>query len=349
MSDFLAGLRAELLDAHAAHHRRGRVRRVARALVARPAPALAAATCAAAVVAALLALPLSRPPDRASVRVLDVIRVGADPTDAVAAGGSVWVTTRSGFVRVDARTRRVEDRQSLGGLPVTVAAGPAGVWARTAAGEGGTVARLGGGPVIEVGNGNALAVGATTVWAPDVELPPEGLRRIDAATGRDEGLVDRLGIYALAVAGDDLWAVANNGSVLRLDAETGRVRARWPGIAISAGTADPALVADERGAWVLRTGQGADSQAIRLEGDRVVRRVPVDGTVQPVLAATPDGLWIATDDPLRGRSALVRLEPRTGRVTAHVGLDRRSVTDLVAVGDDVWAVARDGTIVVVGS
>lgn len=120
-----------------------------------------------------------------------------------------------------------------------------------------------------------------------------------------------------------------------------------PAVAISAGTADPALATDARGACVLRTAQGADSQAIRIEGDRVVRRLPISSSTLPLLAQAPDGLWVATEDSPRGRSA-VRVHPESGAVTAHVGLDRRNLTDLVSVGNDVWVVAGDGTLTVVG-
>jgi hypothetical protein len=229
-----------------------------------------------------------------------------------------------------------------------VAAAHGGVWYRTAAGEGGAVGRVGGSRTAHVGNGAALAIASSTVWAADVELPPEGIHRIDGATMRDAGLVDIPGVYTLATGGRSLWGVTGNGTVLRLDARTGQVRARWPTIAISPGTADPALAADVRGAWVLRTGQGAASQAIRLEGDRVVRRIPIPSSALPLFTAAPDGLWVVTQDSPGGRSAVVRLDPQSGMVTARVELANRNLTDLVSVGDEIWVVAGDGTIAIVG-
>ena len=161
-----------------------------------------------------------------------------------------------------------------------------------------------------MGFGSTLAASATAVWAADVELRPEGIHRIDADTGRDAGVLDIPGVYALASGGESLWAVTAKGTVLRLDGRTGAVRARWPAIAISAGTAAPALVADADGAWVLRVGQGNASQAIRLEGDRIVRRLPIPPSARPLLAQAPDGLWTVTEDAVHHRNAAVRLDSR---------------------------------------
>jgi hypothetical protein len=343
MSDFLAELRGDVLDAHARQRRRGRARRTARRLVARPALGLAVAGAVAAVVAALLVLPSPSPPDRAAIRVVDVIRLGGSPLDAVTAGDAVWVTDMTGrhVLRIDPRSRTVVERRQLGGLPMALASGPSGVWVRTAAGEGGRVSRVDGGRSVAVGNGTTLAAGAAIVWAPAVELPPEGLQRIDAATGRDLGLIDRPGIYALAIGGDSLWAVTNNGTVLRMDPETGAVRARFRAAAISSGTADPALVADDRGAWALRVGQGDESQAIRFEGDEIVRRLPLDPAARPLLAQGPDGLWTATED------LLLRIDPDDGAVTARVPLDGRRPTALLVVGRELWAFTEDGSVLVV--
>ena len=350
MSDFLTQLRTEVLDAHTAHRRRGPARRAVRALVSEPRPALAVVTVAVALVAVVLAVRAVTPPPPGGPRVVEVIRLGGTPTDAVRAGDSVWIADFAGrrLIQLDAGRRRVVRRVDAGGQPVAVATGPGGVWVRTADGEGGTVHRVGGSATAQVGNGPALAVSATTVWAADVELPPEGIHRIDPDTTQDAGLVDIPGVYTLATAGPSLWGVTGHGTVLRLDGRTGQVRERWPAVAISAGTADPALAADSRGAWVLRTGQGADSQAIRLEGGRIVRRLAIPSSTLQLLAAAPDGLWVVTQDSPRGRPVVVRLDPRSGAVTARVRVANRNLTDLVSVDDQIWVIAGDGTITVIG-
>ena len=350
MSDFLTELRSELLDAHAARRRSGRARRLARALASDAPRAIAAVTGVAALAVAVLVMRALIPLPSASPHVVDVIRVGGNATDAVLADGSVWISDFTGHrvVRLLPATRRVVERIAVGGAPVAVTAGRSGTWARTAVGEGGVVTRVGSDRATQVGNGSTLAAGATAIWAADVELEPEGIHRIDAGTSRDADFVDIPAVRALATGGDALWAVTGNGTVLRLDGRTGAVRARWPAIAISAGTADPALVADADGAWVLRVAHGADNQAIRFEGDRVARRLPLPQSVLPLLAQAPDGLWTVSEDAVRHRYAALRLDPDSREVTARVDLGIRNPTGLLPVGDEVWITASDGTVTVIG-
>lgn len=350
MSDFVTGLRAELLDAHAARRRSGRARRILRGLPLHAPRALAAGTAVAALVVAVLVTRAMVPPPSGAPRVVDVIRVGGNPTGAVLADGSVWVSDFAGrrVIRLAPANRQVTTRIAVDGQPVAVTAGRGGPWVRTAVGDGGTVGRIGSGRATRVGYGSTLAAGTTAVWAADVELPPEGIHRLDADTGRDAGLVDIPGVYALASGGGSLWAVTGNGTVLRLDGRTAAVRARWPAIAISAGTADPALAADADGAWVLRVAQGEDSQAIRFEGNHVARRLPIEQTVRPLLAQAPDGLWTVSEDRVRHGFAAVRLDPESGAVTARIDLGIRNPTALLPVGDEIWIAAGDGTVTVVG-
>jgi hypothetical protein len=350
VSDFLTELRSEVLAGHAAHQNRSRSRRAARALVARPAPALAVAAVVVALVGTVVALRALATPEPVAPRVLEVVRLGGVPTDAIVAEGSVWVAdaSRSEVARIDVATRRVVTRAPVEGQPIALAWGDGRLWVRSAVGRRTQVQRIPGGRVTPVGFGTSLAAGPEIIWAPAVELPPEGLHRIGADNGRDRGLIDVRGVYALAAAGEALWAVTNNGTVLRLDSRTGEVRHRWPAVAISAGTEDPPLVADARGAWVMRVGQGADTQVIRIEGDRVARRLPVDPDARPVIAAAPGGLWIAVDAPLGRGSAALRLDPETGRPTARVELGRRTVVAMEAVGDLIWVLASDGSLLVVG-
>jgi hypothetical protein len=350
MSDFLTELRSELLDAHAARRRSGRTRRILRALESDAPRALVAVTAVAALVVAVFVMRAMAPPPSASPRVVDVIRVGGNATDAALADGSVWISDFTGqrVVRLLPANRRVVGRIAVGGPPVAVTAGRNGTWTRTAVGEGGMVTRVGSDRATPVGNGSTLAAGATAIWAADVELQPEGIHRIDARTGRNADFVDIPGVHALATGGDALWAVTGNGTVLRLDGRTGAMRARWPAIALSAGTAGPALVADADGAWVLQLAQGADNQAIRFEGDRVARRLPLPQSVIPLLAQAPDGLWTVSEDAVQHRYAALRLNAQNGKVTARVDLGIRNPTALLPVGDEVWATASDGTVTVIG-
>jgi hypothetical protein len=109
VSDFLTALRAEVLDAHAAHRRRGRARRTARALGSGVRPALAVASAILALVAAVLAVRAVTTPPTSEPRVVDVIRLRGTPTDAVRAGDSVWIADFAGsrLIGLDAGGRRV--------------------------------------------------------------------------------------------------------------------------------------------------------------------------------------------------------------------------------------------------
>lgn len=58
------------------------------------------------------------------------------------------------------------------------------------------------------------------------------MRRINAGTGRDAGVLDIPGVYALASSGESLSAVATKGRFCDSTAEP-ETYARWPAAAIS--------------------------------------------------------------------------------------------------------------------
>jgi hypothetical protein len=65
--------------------------------------------------------------------VLATIAVGSDPVSVVAAGGSVWVASRTDGVieRVDPVRDRVVERIAVGAKPIALAASGSGVWVAT--------------------------------------------------------------------------------------------------------------------------------------------------------------------------------------------------------------------------
>jgi hypothetical protein len=351
MSDFLSELRQEVLDTHARRRRSRLARRVGRRFVSDGPRALAVAATVVVVVATVVAVRAISVRDSVSPRVVEVIPVGGNPTGMVVSNGSVWLGDFANrrVLRLGPASRRVLGSVDVGGQPVAMAAGASGPWVRTAIGDGGTVARVGSSTRARVGFGSTLAVSATTAWAADVEIGREGVHRINTATGRDTGLVGLHGIYALAAAEETLWAVTGNGTVLRLDGHTGAVRARWPALALSSGTANPKLIADASGAWVMRVGQGADSQLIRLEGDRVVRTLPIAQSVRPLLAQVRSELWTVSENAARNRYTALRLDDRDGTVTARVDLGIRNPTSLLAVGDELWVTTSDGTVTAIAN
>jgi hypothetical protein len=362
VSDFLTTLRSEVVAAHA---RRRRPATRARLLAQRGGrPALGLAAVLAAIVFALVMVRTLAPPTPARPHVLERLQVGGTPVDAVFDGRTLWVGdgARGRLAGIDPDRRRIAVRSVLPGPVVALAADPVGGrWVRTGL-DASTRTRISwvdpasGAPSrgIVTGYGTALAVAGRTVWSARVEVPPEGLEAFDARTGARLRRLPRPSVYGLLAAGGDLWALVVDGTVLRLDARSGRLLRRFPQVAAGAGTGGDgrALAADAGGAWVVTPGTGpGDGALLRLGRDGQVRRFPVGGD-QPLLrvvARAPDGVWTAAGDAARGDHRLLRLDPRTGRVTARVDLGDHRPVRLTAVGEELWVTCQDGAVLVVGS
>jgi DNA-binding beta-propeller fold protein YncE len=353
MSDFVTELRREVVTAHA-HHRTAAARTTRR----RRGPQLAWAIALAAllVAAVLIVRSVPQPDQSAEPRVVKVMRIGGEPTDGAFGDGSLWVTDYSGkqVVRIDPERREVVARIPLGEQADDIAADDESVWARGDLMHPRTrmwridpatnrvVTRADGGNrwLPEMADGN--------VW---VFLELVDTPSLDRLSRRGVA-VARIPFYrgaGLAGHGRWLWALANDGTVLRIDARRARVVHRWPRLAPAgtnlvgdAGDDGEGIVADADGAWVIGT---KHQQIFRLEGNRVVR-VLRTGPLQPILAYTNGALWVvANDDP--GKAAIDRIDPRTGRVTGTVVLGSHYPRALVPAPGGVWVVAGDGTVVLV--
>ena len=367
MTDFITGLRGDLVDAAARERRRGRLGRGALALHPRswrPAAVVGAIAVAGSVAAIVLAVVALAPPAQRAGRphVVAVLRVGGSPTDAVFGDGSLWVADFAGtVVRVDPATQRVRARIGVTGQPETIAAGPAGVWVRTpnakpGANAGGllashllrispktnrVVAR------VALGGGDGVAVGPDVVWAARRFTMPESIERIDPASATVTRRIGLVNVDGIAQAGATLWAIQHDGTVVQLNAATGRIVRRWPQLAPSeAGGATPRLAPVRDGVWVLST---VKAEIVRIAGGRVVLRTPVDRSVRPLLARAHDGLWIAAGDALGHRNRVIRLDPDSGRATAAIELGDHRPTALVAAGRTLYVITADGRAVVIRS
>ena len=359
MSDFLTELRREVVGAHAARRRQGRVRRLAQALW-RPGPFLGAAAAAVALLALVVGVrSLRAPQPTGGPRVLGVVAVGGNPVDGAFSGGSLWLADFRGraVVRVDPSRRRVRSRIPLAGEPGAIAAAGGGLWVRTwreAPDRRTDVARVD--PAAEriiaratSGFGAALAVGPDVAWTADTEVPPEGINRIDARTTERTRLADVPHLYALAAAGGTVWGLGGDGTVFAVDAASGRVRQRWPQLAVSNPLVENenSLVADGGGAWVLASGTGVEALLVRVEDGGVVRRYAVDPTALPAIGVGSGGVWIATRPEPRGPYRLSRLDPATGTTTGSVAIGNHRPAALVPAGDVLCVVSSHGTVVVV--
>ena len=352
MSDFITGLRGDLVDAADRHRRRSRLGAAKGRLVVLPRiwrPALTATAVAASVLAALVvasALSPSRPAARPEIAA--VVQIGGQPQDAVVAGGSLWVSDYSGHViRVDPASRRVTARIDVDGNPEGIAAGAGAVWVAGAEfNEDSQLSRIdprtGGVERIRVrGYVMGLAVGAGGVWLLDWHNPR--LQRIDPASHERTATVDVPRAPVAVAAGGDrtLWALSLEGTVSSVDGNSLAVH-RVPRVAGTYGEGfENALGTDAQGAWV------ANRQAdvlLRIEAGRVVSQIPVGPDPGPV-AVGDDAVWVAYGDRAapHGNYRLARIDPETGTVAATVDLGRHRPTAILVSGDDVWVIAGDGT------
>ena len=362
MSEFLSELRREVVDAHGRHRRRGRLRRAVHRRVWRPASLLAAMAVAAGLVGVVMAVRFLAAPEHAPSRpqIVAVIPVGGTPVDAAFGSGSLWVTDFAGaVVRVDPSGPRVLARIAVRGQPESIAASADSVWVRSPDARGPA-----GGPLgtrllhidestdrvlgrVPLGGGSGLAVGADEVWAPRRFTMPEGIDRIDRATGVRTGRIPLPSVDRVAVAGTTLWVIQHDGTVAQIDAATGRIARRWPQLAPSdAGGWSAPILADAGGAWVLST---VKAEILHITGGRVVRRIPIDRSARPLLTRARDGLWIASGDSLGRRNRVSRIDPDTGAVTATLDLGNQRPKALVATDDDLCVLTADGKVLVIRS
>jgi outer membrane protein assembly factor BamB len=359
--DFIDGLHTDLVEAMGRYEQRGRL---APALPApRPAMLVRLAAVAAALVAVVIAIVALAPSPRpARPHVVATLEIGGTPIDAAVGDGSLWATDFTGsIVSIDPVARRVIARTEVPGAPGPVTTGEGSVWVQTSGkhcegsllridpSSGRIVSRTRHAYPFDGEGVGALAFGGGAIWARrGCALGHEGIDRLDPA-GVVTGGATLPAAEGLAATGGDLWVLGHEGTVTLLDASTGRVRQRWPRLAP---LADPetdntkALAAFRAGVWVLSTGRHA---LLGIERGRVVRRLPVPGSARPLLAQTPDGLWIATADRLGADNRLVRIDAHTGSTTATLELGAQQPVALVPTDGQLCVLTANGRILFVGS
>ena len=356
---YLDELRNEVVRAHEANAA-SRSRRRRRPPLLRP--ALAAALLAG-LVAVFAVVVVRERPEPVAPRIVGEMRIGGAPTGAVGFDGRIWVIDSSArrIVGIDPDARRVTARVASGGQPQFVAAAAdGGLWVHggRSGSDDATVSRIDpdAGRVtarVPVGADGPMTVGGGFVWAAAWAAvdnrPREGLYRIDARTLRTLPRIPLTGVDDLAAGGGSVWALTSTGTLVRLDARSGRIERRWPQVSVASGVSAGAraLAADPDGAWLLSTPQFDEGTITRYAGARVERTLPLAPSALPVLAVTRDGLWTAHGDDLRDRYRLTRLDPASGRVTATVQLGGRRPVALAPLGRDLWVIGDDGRAVIV--
>ncbi len=342
--DFISGLRGDLVDAVDRYQRRGRASRTRQLLPRVWRPAMAVATIVAGAVAVLFAAGALSPAPTVRPGITTRVQIGGQPQDAVLAGGSLWVTDFGGrVIRVDPRSGKVVERIAVGGHPQAIAAGDGAVWVTSPSLRGGAdrslLSRIDPrtGRVVDRlrvdGYVDALAAGGGGVWL--VDRHRGVLERIDPLSGKTTSLVPLTAAGTVAIGGDTLWVVSDDGTVATVDGDSPAARLR--GVAIGHGPLDNTLAADADGAWVVGRGDGT---LVRIQAGEVVSRIAVAHALGPV--ATGDGaVWVVSSDG--GDYRLARVDPATEKVTATLDAGRSQPAALVATGRNLWLIARDGT------
>jgi streptogramin lyase len=360
MSEFITGLRGDLVRAAEAFERRGRFGRVnwpLRRRVWTPAAirgGLAVAACAVAVLVAviMLATPPASEPGR--LRISAIVRVGGDPTDAVVAGGSVWIGDASGGVtRVDARRAEIIGRvPTRGGVPA-LATGERQLWvARLSKRNTATLLRLDpatGRITARIPTGvtiGGLLVSHGHVWFSD--LSNGTLTSVDSASGRVTARIRAVRAShegQLAANASTVWWLGSDGTLTAIDGVSGatvaRVRHAVPVVTSIMGPAK--LAADANGVWI----SDPDNDTVtRVEGDRITRRITIGPRIDRI-ATTQDTLWVTYGNQLRGRTTLAKVDTRSGRIVATVSLGLHRPTALAPDDTSAWAVGIDGNALLI--
>jgi hypothetical protein len=362
MSDYIAGLRSDLVEAAARHQQRGALAR--RSVPLRPRawsrPALAAVAVTAAVVAAIaVAVTTVGPPTPAPTKPhrVTVVRLGLEGFNATYAAGSLWVTGTNGEV-----VRVTRGRVAQRAKPADGAGGIAGtrdsVWTSAISNDrngdvrsrlvqfdattGALRRRL---PQRHTGYG-VLEAGAGGLWlVPETSQNGDTIERHDPVTGRLVAVIEGAFENDLAAGDNVVWALSGTGDLAQIDPLQNRVVAIVRGatqpLGVNNGATGMSLAADGEAVWVAG---GTRGDVTLVQAGRVARRLRVgEGNVDGV-ARTRDALWVTFAKPGIGtRYQVIRIDPETGRQTGTVDLGHRLPTALVPAGRDVWIVTLDGT------
>jgi hypothetical protein len=357
MSDFITELRRELVDA-AERERRHSAPRRALARSRRPlALGLASAVVILAAVLGLAMLGRNAPePVITAPHVITTIRLGGIPEGAAVGAGSVWVSEADGrLLRVDPSAGRVIATVSAGTRAQGVAASADAVWMMGAIDDVGHQYRLirvdpsSNRVVARIGtygwSGATLAAAPDAVWLQIDKQAPGPLRRVDPAANRIEGTFGRGWLTGMAAHEDRLWTLSQHGVLEWRDSTTGRLLGRREGFPDRppGGPWRNAIAADAGGAWVAT---GHDGALTRVSSDGDVELTANVGANGPI-ALAGRWLWVTMNDGTDRNAHIARIDPDTGHVTGLLALRSRLPRQLVAVGDDLWAVLSDGTAIVV--
>ena len=358
MSDYVSGLRQDLVEAAARQEAAGRGARVARPLRPRAwSPVVVLGTAAALVAALVLVVGLRavsppRPPE--ALKVVGGFHIEGQPSDAVAAGGYVIVSDDGGqLLQINPRTEEQHQVTPNDDVPAALAEDDGTVWAVTVnIGPGrphSTLLQLdpaNGRRLAAIplpGEGRSLAIGAGGLWVQTARttLPthPDSLERVDPRTHRRTGVVERIQSETLAASRDSVWT--RRGETVTQRDDRGRIVNRVRHISPDIGfDGQRSIVADAHGAWVV--GQ-SDGLLYRIESGHVAKRIRI-GQLGGAIARTRSAVWV-TAMVAADRFQLVRVDPDDGTVTGRVAIGNAQPQTIVPVGKQIWVITESGDVI----
>jgi YVTN family beta-propeller protein len=249
-------------------------------------------------------------------------------------GGAVWVANaEDGIVsKVDAATRRVVQRITVGREPAGIAAGDGAVWVANSGDRSVSWINPSTNTVVKrvlVGNGpTGIALGDGAVWV--ANSLDNSVSRIDAETGRVTATIGVGGTPSgVAVGLGAVWVSnASDGTVSRISPATGTIERSIP-----VGNGPRAIAVGADAVWVAN---GLDGTVFRIDpaSDTVVATFGV-GDGPSAVAVGRDAVWAASEV----RGTVTRLDPDTNRRVRTIDV-RSAPAGAAVAGGTLWVTTR---------
>jgi hypothetical protein len=234
---------------------------------------------------------------------------GASLTGIAFGAGSLWVEGAAGLLRVNPSTGKVTAR--IGVHAALLSFGEGALWALGSMGGARSLLRIDPQTTtvrtfpLPPGKTWGLAAGESGVWISVVMPPSTGMLRIDPATGRVVARISGGHLFGQVAAGDGAVWASDGWAVSRIDPRTNRVTATAPLAPLTASGESPVL-----------NGSG-------------------------LLATAPGVVWVTRAAGTHPASVL-RIDPRTGRLTGPTLRIGRQPQAAAASGTALWVVTGQG-------
>jgi virginiamycin B lyase len=260
------------------------------------------------------------------------IPVGQDPTDVVAAYGSVWVASGA-VTRLDPEKNALALKNPIltGEAPDAIAAGGDRVWVAHTLGRSVAGIDPRTDKVVEsvevASRATDVIYGEGSVW---VSLgPAHKVQRVDPARRRaiTPTIETGLGPAGLAAGAGSIW-VANqfDYTVSRIDPATNKVVAT-----IKVGIQPTDLAMGEGALWVTNSN---DDSVMRIDPatNRVVATIRLEGTNPTDIAVGLGAVWVAQATS----NTLARIDPDDNKQTDELPLERDAPLDIATGFGAIW-------------